>query len=81
MKEMTSEEKTDLLSTAVGAVMTMVVGMGLSILFGGIVRGFLAMGVVALGVLVFLAWRHSLSVAPMARAPLAKLVARPRQDE
>jgi hypothetical protein len=48
MKEMKNDENTvGLISTAIGAVLAMAVGTGLSILLNGFVRGFLALTAVS----------------------------------
>jgi hypothetical protein len=62
MKEMRTSDKIELLSTAISAVVTLIVGTGLSILLGGFVRGFGALAVVSIGLLVFLVRRNFISI-------------------
>lgn len=62
MKEVKTSEKTDLLATVIGVVLTLAVGTGLSILLNGFVQGFLALGVLAIGLLVFLVRRDFISI-------------------
>jgi hypothetical protein len=53
MRRMSTSEKTGLLSTLIGAVLTMVVGTGLSVLLNGFVRGFLVLAVASVAVCLF----------------------------
>ncbi len=62
MKEMKTSEKTDLLATVIGVVLTLTAGTGLSILLDGFVQGFLALGVLSLGLIVFLVRRDFISI-------------------
>ena len=62
MKEVKTEERTELLATVIGAVLTLAIGTGLSILLGSFVRGFFVLGVVAIGLLVFLVRRDYISI-------------------
>lgn len=58
MKEMkTDENVVALLSTAIGTVVTLAAGIGLSVLFNGFVQGFLALTVIAVVVACFAVWR------------------------
>jgi hypothetical protein len=62
MKQVRAEEKIELLSTVIGAVLTLAIGTGLSILLGGIVRGFAALAVLSIGLLIFLVRRDFISI-------------------
>jgi hypothetical protein len=62
MKEVKSSEKTDLLATVIGLVLTFAVGTGLSVLLNGFVQGFLVLGVVSIGLIVFLVHRGFVSI-------------------
>jgi len=62
MKEMKTSEKTELLATAIGLVLTLAVGTGLSILLNSFVRGFLALGIFSIGMIVFLVRRDFISI-------------------
>jgi hypothetical protein len=62
MKKVKTSEKTDLLATAIGAVLTLAAGTGLSILLNGFVQGFLVLGVLAVGLIVFLVRRDLISI-------------------
>jgi hypothetical protein len=62
MKEVKTEERTELLATVIGVVLTLAIGTGLSILLNGFVRGFLVLGVVAIVLLVFLVRRDFISI-------------------
>jgi hypothetical protein len=62
MKEMKTSDKIELLSTAIGAVLTLAIGTGLSILLGGLVRGFAALAVLSIALLVFLVRRKFISI-------------------
>jgi hypothetical protein len=58
MREMRTSEKIGLISTLVGAVLTLAAGTGLSLLLNGFVAGFLALSALALLVLSFGVFRN-----------------------
>jgi hypothetical protein len=58
MREMRTSEKIGLISTVIGAVLTLAVGTGLSLLLSGFVEGFLVLGVLAFSVLLFIFFRN-----------------------
>lgn len=62
MKEVKTSEKTDLLATVIGLVLTLAAGTGLSVLLNGFVQGFLVLGVLAIGLIVFLVRRDFISI-------------------
>lgn len=62
MKEVKTSEKTDLLVTVVGIVLTLAVGTGLSILLNGFLQGFLVLSVIAIGLIVILVRRGFVSI-------------------
>lgn len=58
MREMRTSEKIGLISTVIGAVLTLAVGTGLSLVLNGFVNGFLVLGVLGLSVLLFVFFRN-----------------------
>jgi hypothetical protein len=58
MREMRTSEKIGLISTLIGAVLTLAVGTGLSLLLNGFVEGFLVLGVLAFSILLFVFFRN-----------------------
>ncbi|HYH53827.1 MAG TPA: hypothetical protein VD761_06825 [Solirubrobacterales bacterium] len=62
MRKMKTSERIDLLATVIGVVLTLAIGMGLSILLNDLVQGFLAMGILAIGLLAFLVRRDFISI-------------------
>jgi hypothetical protein len=62
MRKVKTSERTDLLATVIGVVLTLAIGTGLSILLNGFVQGFLAMGILAIGLLAYLVRRDFISI-------------------
>jgi len=74
MKEMkTQENRVELLSTAISAVITLVGGTALSILLGGFVQGFLALTAIGLVLILIFAWRRPFSLALHRRGPFPEI--------
>jgi len=67
MNGMSDSGKIELVSTVVGAVVTLAVGMGLSILMGGFVRGFGTMAVVSIGLIFFVFFRSTPDISTQGR--------------
>jgi len=60
MREMRTSERIGLISSAVGAVLTLAVGTGLSLVLNGFVEGFLVLGALGLSaLLVSFFWSQS----------------------
>ena len=81
MKEMkTHENRVELLTTAISAVIALVVGTGLSVLLNGFVQGFLALTAIGLVILLILRWRRPFSLELHLRGPFPEieLVRHPR---
>jgi hypothetical protein len=81
MKDMKAHEnRVELLTAAISIAITLVGGIGLSILLNGLIRGFFALTAIGLVLLLVIAWRRSLSLELHLRGglPELKLVDRPQ---
>jgi len=74
MKEMkTHKNAVSLLTIAVSAVITMVVGIGFGILLNGFVQGFLVLPGIALVLALIIAWRRPFSLELHLQGPVPEI--------
>lgn len=82
MKDMKPSERVGLLSTLIGAVITLAVGTGLSVLLDGFVLGFLVLAGVAAALFLIIIFRDLPGIGLQVREFRGKIEAsRPRKAE
>lgn len=81
MKEMKAHgNREELLTAAISVVITLVGGIGLSILLNGFIRGFFALTAIGFVLLLIISWRRSFALKVHLRGylPEIELVKRPQ---